>query len=177
MKPYLETPNPWCLPWANTKGLGFTDQRQMNIKKQLYQACLSDIEKRMDTAQKALDDAIAAGNEETKSSAGDKYETGRAMMQMEQDKYRVQLMKTVQTKNELIQIDSGIKCTKVEKGALVHTSHGIFYISVGIGKIRLSNEIYYAVSPEAPLAKAMMGGQENEVVLFQNREYRIVEIV
>ncbi len=148
----------------------------MEIKKQLYQACLFDIEKRMTTAQEALDDAIAAGNEESKSSAGDKYETGRAMMQMEQDKHRAQLLKAAQTKSEMTQIDIKRKCIKVEKGALVHTSGGSFFISVGIGKIKLNNS-YYAISPEAPLAKAMMGHQENEIVLFQNKEYQIVEIV
>ena len=56
------------------------------IKQTLYNFCVTYINQRMATAQQAIHTAQASANEETKSSAGDKYETGRAMMQLEIEK-------------------------------------------------------------------------------------------
>ncbi|HFA50564.1 MAG TPA: 3-oxoacyl-ACP synthase [Bacteroidetes bacterium] len=148
----------------------------MDIKNQLYQACLQNIERRISNAQESLDAAIAAGNEETKSSAGDKHETARTMMQIEQDKARAQLIKAMQLKNKLAQIKTNHKYDRATGGALAITGSGKFFISIGIGKINLGGETYYAVSPEAPIALAMMNKKEQEIVCFQNKEFVIQKI-
>lgn len=149
----------------------------MNIKKQLYQACLQNIEKRISNAQEALDAAIAAGNEETKSSAGDKHETARTMMQIEQDKARTQLIKAMLLKNKLTQIKTNNKGDKVTRGALAITGAGKFFIAIGIGKINLEGDIYYAISPEAPIALAMINKKEQEIVRFQDKEFVVHKIL
>ena len=148
----------------------------MNVKAQLYQACLEQIEQRMAAANEALNAAIAAGNEETKSSAGDKYETGRAMMQMEQDKHRAQLAKATLLKNQLRQIDLEKQFEKVELGALVQTDSSRYFIAVGIGKIAIDGEVYFVISPEAPIAKAMLNKRESDSLQFQNRRQLIEKI-
>ena len=48
--------------------------------------------------------AQEAANEEGKSSVGDKYETGRAMMQIERDKAAQQLDEALKLKNIIDQI-------------------------------------------------------------------------
>ena len=146
-------------------------------KSKIYKACLLNIEKRIQTIQDALDAAIAAGNEETKSSVGDKYETGRAMMQIEQDKQRAQLGKALFLKNELSQIDLNKKYDKVEKGVLVITNAGQFFISTSIGKLKIAGNVIYAISVKAPLAKALMGKRKNDMVFFQNKEYSIIKLL
>ncbi len=148
----------------------------MDVKQQVYQACLKEIGERIALSKKALDEAIAAGNDETKSSAGDKYETGRAMMQMEQDKHRGQLFKLQQLQNELEQLDLNKPYTSVLKGAIVFTSNGIFFISIGIGKIMIDGSPYFVISTEAPLSKSMIGLQKGASFSFQNRVYQIEEI-
>lgn len=148
----------------------------MEKKIQLHKECLSRIEKSIQSAQKALDAAIKAGNEETKSSAGDKYETGRAMMQMEQDKNREVLIKAVLLKTKLSQIDPLKSCSQVETGALLLTNNGNYYISSSIGKILLDGTTYYAISPEAPFAKALWLKKVQEQVTFNNRQFTIHSI-
>ena len=148
----------------------------METKTQLYNACLSIIEKRIQTTQDALNEAIAAGNEETKSSVGDKHETGRAMMQLEQEKYQAQLINSIRLKNELSQIDFLNKYEKIIKGALVITNNGNYFISASVGKIIIGQKIYYAISVKAPLAKALLGKQVNESVFFQNIKYMVLDI-
>ena len=149
----------------------------MTEKVQLYNACLANIDKRIGAIQKGLDAAIAAGNEQTKSSVGDKHETGRALMQLEQEKYQAQLLKAIHLKNELQQIDVDKKYNKIEKGALAITNFGHYFISTSIGKIIIENKTYYAISSNAPLSKALVGNKINDVVFFQNRKYNILNIL
>jgi len=55
-----------------------------------------------------IEEAKKSRDNETKSSVGDKFETGRARLQTEIDRYNIQLNKTRQLKNELLQ-----KCQKI----------------------------------------------------------------
>jgi len=52
------------------------------IKEALYKACEEDTEKRINVIERNLKSIEESRNNETKSSAGDKYETGRAMLQI-----------------------------------------------------------------------------------------------
>ena len=62
-----------------------------SIKQELYKLCQTYIQQRILTAKQAIEAAQQAANNETKSSSGDKYETGRAMMQLEIEKDSAQL--------------------------------------------------------------------------------------
>ena len=61
------------------------------IKEELFKHCLNYVEECINTAQLAIEDARSSANDDTKSSAGDKFETGREMMQQEIDRNRKQL--------------------------------------------------------------------------------------
>ena len=63
----------------------------MNLKQQLYQYCWTFIEDRFKTIQNNIEELQKALNSETKSSAGDKHETGRAMLQLDREKLGLQL--------------------------------------------------------------------------------------
>jgi hypothetical protein len=73
----------------------------ISIKQQLYAKCLVFVEQRIATAQEAIASAQRSANEETKSSAGDKYETGRAMAQLEIEKSTLQLAESFKLKQFL----------------------------------------------------------------------------
>jgi len=62
-----------------------------SVKKQLYSLCLAYIDERIQVANQAIQFAQDSANDETKSTAGDKYETGRAMAQLEIEKINAQL--------------------------------------------------------------------------------------
>ncbi len=146
------------------------------LKKQLHQACLDIVLQRIENAREALEAARDAANGETKSSAGDKYETGRAMMQQEQEKSHMQLMESTRLKNELLTISPEKKCEKAEPGSLVITNLGRFYISGGIGKLKVGQEEFFAISLAAPIGKALSGKRAGEEGSFQNRKFRIIQI-
>lgn len=148
----------------------------MDLKKRLLEACLSHIHQRIETAEQALQAARDAANEETKSSAGDKYETGRAMMQLEQEKIETQLVEALRLERQLTTLDPKRPCEKCEAGSLVLTNQGKFFMAVGLGKIRLEGETFFIISMKSPAGMAFSGKKAGEEVFFQNRKYLLEAI-
>lgn len=97
-----------------------------------------------------------ASNNDTKSSMGDKYETGREMLQQEINNLQRQLNECLQ-QQLLVQKINGEPSAKVQQGALVKTDKGLFYISASVGEIISENRKIMTVSAESPLVKAMAG--------------------
>lgn len=149
----------------------------LELKKQLHQACLELILQRIANAEQALQSAREAAHEETKSSAGDKYETGRAMMQQEQQRHETQLFEAIKMKNELAAILPGRSCETVEPGSLAVTNHGIFFIAAGLGKIKSAGAVVYAISLASPVGRALSGKRAGEEVDFQSKRYLIRQVV
>jgi len=116
-----------------------------------------------------------ASSNDTKSSMGDKYETGREMLQQEINNLQVQL-------NEILKQKDFLKTVlpkpsdKAEKGAIVKTEKGLFFISVSLGEIKIENEKIICISPESPLAKAMNGKQKGEDFSLNNMNQKILDI-
>ena len=116
-----------------------------------------------------------ASNNDTKSSMGDKYETGREMLQQEINNLQGQF-------NEVLKQQEFLKTIlikpsdKAEKGAIVKTERGLFFISVSSGEINFENQKIICISPESPLAKAMNGKQKDEGFSLNNINQKILII-
>ena len=63
------------------------------IKELLYKHCESYVKSRLKRYKKRSNELFIALNSETKSSAGDKHETGRSMIQLEREKSGEQIKK------------------------------------------------------------------------------------
>ena len=130
----------------------------------------------MASLEKAISSIEESKLNETKSSAGDKFETGRAMMQMEQDKTESQLAVLNVTKNQLKQISPDLKCTEGMLGAIVKTDADNYYISVSLGKVVVDDHTYFAVSPAAPLSKLLMRKKVGDKVKLRDREILVLGV-
>lgn len=146
------------------------------IKKSLYDACKIYLQEKIARSQKAIDEAQYAANNETKSSVGDKYETGRAMMQLEIEKYSRQLAEWLKMLQDLEQIDPEKACTQVTLGALVECSGANYYIAVAAGKILYDGKTYFAISPAAPIGELLMGKKIGDSVQFRAQILEIQHI-
>lgn len=116
-----------------------------------------------------------ASSNDTKSSMGDKYETGREMLQQEINNIQRQLNETLNQQNFLQKLNTET-CTKVQNGALVKTDKGLFYISVSLGEIVFEGKKIMTISSESPLAKAMFGKQAGEKFVITNILQNIEQI-
>lgn len=151
------------------------DQQQLKIA--LHAKCVEYADQRIQTIQNALDAAGESGNDETKSSAGDKHETGRAMMQLEQEKIANQLSEALEMKINISKIDPHQRSRVVSLGSVVITNKGNFYISISAGKIEVEQQLCFAISPLSPLASKLIGLLVTQETEMNGQIYKIMEIV
>lgn len=145
------------------------------IKNQLIELCHQAIDKKISECHTAIAMARASSKEETKSSAGDKYETARAMIQLEIDKYSLQLHDAEKQKSFL----SGIQLTEdntARLGSLVATNHELFFLSISIGQLTVDNKKYFAISPAAPIGVELLNKRKGDTFFFRGRNYTIENV-
>ncbi|WP_179317240.1 3-oxoacyl-ACP synthase [Winogradskyella undariae] len=148
----------------------------MNIKEELYKECLRFIDNRLLTVNKAILDIQYSLESETKSSAGDKHETGRAMLQLEREKAGNQLSEIENQKQILHKINTESKHNKVVFGSVVQTTTSNYFIAISAGKITVNNTSYYAISAVTPIAQLLLSKRVGDEVVFRDQKY-IIETV
>jgi len=148
----------------------------IGIKEELYRLCLAYIQDCIDTAQQAINAARESANDDTKSSAGDKYETGREMMQQEIDRNRKQLEEAKRQKLSLEQIDNQKNSDTVQDGSLVTTNLGKFYIAISRGQIQVNGANYFAISAVSPIGIKLMRQKIGYEFDFNGKTFKIEDI-
>ena len=134
----------------------------MTIKENVHLACSEELSSRIETIKKAMASAEESMMNETKSSAGDKYETGRAMMHLEKDKHSRQLAEALKLKQTLQLVNTESRSEQIGLGSLVYTSIGNFYIAISAGKYTETAEDIHCISLASPIGQALAGYKEKE---------------
>ena len=145
----------------------------MNIKEELYKQCEFYVNKRLETVEKTIASHQKALQSETKSSAGDKHETGRAMLQLEMEKASQQLSGITQMKETLAKINTTSISEVVRLGSVVETTSANYYISISAGLITIGTTKYFAVSSSSPIGKLILGKKEGESFDFNGTKSTI----
>jgi transcription elongation GreA/GreB family factor len=148
----------------------------LSLKTTIHQRCLELIANKRQVLQEALDQATEAANQDSKSSAGDKHETGKAMMQLEQEKLGQQILEIDAKIEQLQKINSTIAHETAKLGTLLTTNHGTFYLSIALGKIEIEGMTCFAISPQSPIGLQMMGKKVGEGFEVSGRVYSIEEV-
>ena len=149
----------------------------MSLKQNLYSQCQELINSRYEIIQQHIADLQQSLSSETKSSAGDKHETGRAMVQLEREKAGHQLAEINKIRLVLSKIDPKTNHSHVGLGSLVFTSKANYYIAASLGPLELDGKGYYAISPGTPMGRVLMGKIEKDEVTFNGDTFVIEEIV
>ena len=148
-------------------------------KTELIKSIQEKLSEKIENFEKLIAETRASNND-TKSSMGDKYETGREMLQQEINNLQVQLNEVLKQQDFLKTSFDKLRMTKkfdkAEKGAIVKTEKGLFFISVSLGEINFDNQKIICISPESPLAKAMNGKQKSDVFSLNNMSQKILII-
>jgi IS5 family transposase len=153
-----------------------THEEKIAFKQQLKQFARTIIEERMTASEKAMNNAQQAANNEEKSSAGDKYETARAMGHLEKDMHARQLAEHMKDLNKLLGIDVNNICMGVVTGALVQCNNIYFFIAAGLGKQDVAGKQVIFLSPQAPLVKSLQGKKPGDELTFNARRIAITDI-
>ena len=113
---------------------------------------------------------------DTKSSAGDKHETARAMMDQELQQLNQQREKAFRNQSELQQLTDA-PCEVAARGAAVETERIIYFISISFGKLPVEGvKPVYALSPVSPAAQAMLGKRAGECFEINGARHAILSV-
>ena len=149
----------------------------MTLKEYIHQVLRIQLKFRIDEIQNILEDLHLSGSRDAKSSAGDKHETGVAMAQLEQEKLRYQIYE-FQKMEEIVQkINPSKSNNKINLGSLVQTDKGWFYISVGLGSLTFNEQVIFAINPEAPFGKALIGKVKGDSIHFNSVESIVLQVL
>lgn len=147
------------------------------MKTAVYEACVHLLHERINELKKSLDDLVEGAKADSKSTAGDKHETARAMMQLEQEKLSDQLNILLQQERTLQWIDPEIKSERVVNGSLVKTNRGIIFIGVALGKIFAEGHEIICVSSQSPLGLKLIAAVKGESRELNGVIYRIEDLL
>jgi transcription elongation GreA/GreB family factor len=147
-----------------------------SVKHLLHEICLARLDESIASLAQAIDEARNAQKEDTKSSAGDKFETTREMMTQEIEKNSAQIAKLVSDRNRLVAIAPNETSTSVQQGNVVFTNHGNFYLAVSLGVVMCEGVKFQTVSTSSPIGQLMLHKKSGERFPFHEKEYIIREI-
>lgn len=146
------------------------------VKKEVIKAIEKELDERLEISTQTYNDALESRNNDTKSSAGDKYETSRAMMQQEMDNAEAIIHQVKMFKNELRRLPIEEKSDQVISGSFVETDKGLYFIGLSIGKIEIQNQIVYAISTASPLGKLLLHKKVGDEIHLNNMKQSIKSI-
>ena len=148
----------------------------MDFKTEIIQYCRKSLSDKVSGLKEKLNELVLDAQNDSKSSAGDKHETARAMMQLEQEKILTQLGEAGRQLDNLSAINFSESPQTVLPGALIETDKGTILLAVAMGKVNVMGKDVMVISPQAPLAKAMMNARENDLLVFSATDYKIRKI-
>ncbi|WP_184547516.1 3-oxoacyl-ACP synthase [Mucilaginibacter sp. FT3.2] len=147
-----------------------------HLKKELHDLCVAQVRRSMDAAELAISEAQKSSNDDTKSSAGDKYETGREMAQQETNRNLAQLNEANKLLVALNRIGTSGTAAIAEPGSVIITSNGNFYLAISAGSLSLNGEAYFAVSPGSPIGIKLNGAKAGDNFTLNGKTYIIEEV-
>ncbi len=148
----------------------------MLTKDTVFAAAMQLLNQKIEEHSELLNDLLRSTAVESKSTAGDKHETGRAMVQIEQEKAGKQLEQLNQMKRAMDQIDFTRNNVRIGIGSLVQTNQGWYLFSIGLGWIEIGGDKVYCLSGSAPIAKMYFGKKAGDTFEWMGQAIEIISI-
>lgn len=135
------------------------------------------MQQEMALARIAFGELQASLEGESKSTAGDKHETGRAMVQLEMERAAARLARMEENWRVWQALAVSTPRMDVRPGAMVLTEQGGFFIGLAWNAVEgPDGSVWRGISSDAPLALALKGGSEGSVVAFRGNNWRILAV-
>lgn len=148
----------------------------MLAKQDVLKHCIAHVQNRIKEIDLAIADVQSSLFSETKSSAGDKYETSREMLQQDLNRFQNQLLIAENDKLTLESIDYSKKLDAIRHGALFRTEQSYYFIAISVGRLEINSQTVFVISAESPIGKSVLGLKVDNYINFNNLKDKIVEI-
>lgn len=146
------------------------------MKEQLYKTCESYLEEKIARISHSIQDLEAALINESKSSAGDKYETGREMINIEIHKLSTQLQQFQQLQITLQVAKRNLTTEIIKMGSLVEASNANYFICIPVGEVEIGAKKVYVIGSSSPIAQALIGKTTGDNFNFNSVSGTIISI-
>jgi transcription elongation GreA/GreB family factor len=147
-----------------------------DLKQQTIQLLSNRLEERHASLSIYANELQKSLENESKNSAGDKHETGRAMLHLEQEKIQHQWNEIKELSIRLKRLNTLDKKEVIGLGSFIETEGDYFFIGVGLGKQIIEDKIVYCVALEAPIGQQLIGKKVGEMILFNGFSQKIKAI-
>ena len=148
----------------------------VEIKTELLQHCQKQVENRYSKIKQTITDIEESLLEESKSSSGDKHETGRAMLQIDRENTGKQLNEIEKSIQLLKKIDVNATSDYARLGSLVYTDRFTYFISLSIGTVTIVNLDYLCVALNSPVGMLISGKMKGDEFNLNGNIYKITDI-
>jgi hypothetical protein len=146
------------------------------MKQQIIQHYNHYLNDRINSLREMIVDLTEDSLNDAKGSAGDKHETGLAMMHLEQEKLNKKLLELLDAQNKFLKIDYSIVSNQVILGSLIEANDTYFLMVVALPKIEVEGKHVFGMSPQSPLGELFMGRKIIDSITFNGKNYSITSI-
>ena len=155
-----------------------SETEKLNIKSALLEHCRAYVQALLDEARRGIKESREAANQEEKSSAGDKFETHRAMMHLQMESFIQRYEVAERLEDQLLSLMVQ-PVYRVGVGALVETEERVYFIAVSAPPLTLEGASYTCLSIEAPLYQAMRGLGAGDWIEWggEDEEIEIIDVI
>ncbi len=149
----------------------------IELKTQLLEHCQKQVDLRYSKIKQTIADIEESLLEESKSSSGDKHETGRAMLQIDRENAGKQLLEIEKLAQLLKKIDVKSTSDYARLGSLVYTDKFKYFISISVGAISVENKDFLCVALNSPVGLLLSGNKKDETFVLNGNSYKITKVV
>jgi transcription elongation GreA/GreB family factor len=145
-------------------------------KTELIAACEQLLDQRLQRIDAAMSLSREAAEGETKSSAGDKFETTRAMMHAELERLSAQRNDVLLLKKGLYTAAQAVFGNVIVFGSVVKTNVATYFLAAAIGKITLGQQEVFVLSTASPLGQLLLGKSAGEEITLGKVTQKVLEV-
>lgn len=149
------------------------------LKSQLFIHCREFVNRRIENINTAIAESQESANQESKSTAGDKHDTSRAMMQLEVERLSAQLAIAEKMLVELKQAEHYQAEKNSISGKIIQTEGANYFVAIAAGKISVNQQDFFVVSNDSPVVTALKKRNrtnEGEFFILNGKQIRVVKI-
>ncbi len=144
------------------------------LRKHLYNICLELHLDKIRHLESAMEEAEKMALEYEQS--GDDADSHKMELIGSRDMYAKQLQTEMDLLETLNKVDSTLDHRIVEFGSVVITDMQKVFISIGLGKVNVENDTFYAISLQVPFYQAMKGLRKGDTFDFRGRQVKIIDL-
>ncbi|MES2387269.1 MAG: hypothetical protein V4543_04665 [Bacteroidota bacterium] len=150
--------------------------QRLELKQRLLAECVRMQNTVVDNARKAMNEYQESAMEYDESAEDNMVDSYREEMQNKRDMFARQLEHALEDLAMLHKVAADREQDSALFGSVIITESQKLFISISLGQIKLDNEQFFAISPAAPLFKAMNGVKSGQSFNFRDKQTMILEV-